>query len=35
MNTVKLYCDALPNIPWQEKPNAQMIPRFKRKTSFF
>lgn len=20
MNTVKLYCDALPNIPWQDKP---------------
>ena len=20
MSNVKLYCDALPNIPWQEKP---------------
>ena len=26
MSNVKLYCDNLPNIPWQEKPQGQTLP---------
>lgn len=26
MSNVKLYCDALPNIPWQAKPAGAALP---------